>query len=77
MKVARKKPDPRIAARREERKRFLAALALADMGREEWGRANGVSEGHLSRYLSGKRDSETLGRKIRDFTERQLGDVAA
>lgn len=54
------------------RKRFLAALALEGMDQRDFAAVAGVSAGHLSLVLSGKRESGSLVDKIDAFTERTL-----
>ncbi len=55
--------------------RFRAALALADLTAEEWAGQQGVTAGHLSQVLSGKRDSLTLIEKVDTFADKQLARV--
>jgi hypothetical protein len=52
--------------------RFLAALALAEMTMTQWADQEGVTAGHLSQVLDGKRDSMTLVEKVDRFTDTRL-----
>lgn len=62
-----------VAARK---KRFRAALALAETTAEAWAHENGVTAGHLSQVLSGKRDSRSLLEKIDTFTRKHVRSAA-
>lgn len=55
--------------------RFLAALALAEMTMTEWATSEGVTLGHLSQVLDGKRESLTLMEKVDRFTRERLDEV--
>lgn len=57
--------------------RFRAALALAGITAEEWAEQHGVTPGHLSRVLTGKRDSKGLLDKIDQFTRVHLKGLVA
>lgn len=64
----------KMAASRK--KRFRAALALAGTTAEAWAIENGVTAGHLSQVLSGKRDSRSLLEKVDAFTRKHVRSVA-
>lgn len=65
-------------ADKARKSRFRAALALANLTAEEWAESEGITAGHLSHVLTGKRESLTLCEKIDAFTRKQLkGTVAA
>lgn len=49
--TGRKKETP-VSGRK---RRFMAALRLAGLTQTTWGKANGVTQGHLSQVLSGRR----------------------
>lgn len=49
------------------RKRFRAALDLAGHTQESWATTVGVTAGHLSQVLGGKRESAALTEKIDAF----------
>lgn len=58
--------------------RFRAALGLARMpSAAEWARQHGVTPGHLSQVLDGKRESQKLTGKIEAFIAKYLGGQAA
>lgn len=59
------------------KKHFRAALALADMTQEEWATMQEVDSSHVSRVLSGERESETLTAKIDAFIAKHLNGAAA
>lgn len=61
----------------KRKKRFLAALAMAGMSMREWATKNDLTAGHVSQYLSGKRDSAVLDERVDAFTAKHLRDVAA
>jgi hypothetical protein len=46
---------------------FRAALALAGRTMEEWAESEGVTGGHLSNVLAGKRESGSLTDKVDAF----------
>lgn len=56
------------------RTRFLRALAAAGLSQSGWARANGLTKGHLSLVLNGKRDSEALTAKIDAFIREHTGN---
>lgn len=51
---------------------FRAALAIAGMTAEQWGRTQGVTSGHLSMILSGTRKNDAITSKIDAFVEKHL-----
>jgi hypothetical protein len=55
--------------------RFEAALSLARITAAEWAKQNGVTAGHLSQVLTGKRESASLTAKIEAFTIERLPDT--
>lgn len=57
--------------------RFRAALALAGLTAEKWAAENGISTGHLSQVLSGKRDSRPTLEKIEAFTKKHVRQMVA
>lgn len=52
--------------------RFRAALALTGMTQEEWAIEAGVTAGHLTHVLAGRRESRVLIEKIEAFTKRHV-----
>lgn len=48
-------------------RQFRAALALAGITQQEWAAQQGLTPGHVSRVLSGERESSRLMDKIDDF----------
>lgn len=77
MRVARKSSHRRVPAAQVERKaRFEAALKLAGLTAEEWGKTAGVTPSHLSHVLAGRRQSLTLTEKIDQFAAKQLATAA-
>jgi transcriptional regulator with XRE-family HTH domain len=52
--------------------RFRAALLLAGITGEEFAARHGITLGHLSHVLSGKRDSRSLIEKVEAFTKEQI-----
>lgn len=66
-----------MTRQKESRKaRFRAALALAGLTQESWAEREGVTPGHLSQVLAGKRESRTLMEKIEGFTRVHLRSAA-
>lgn len=51
---------------------FRAALAIAGLTAEQWAAMEGVTAGHVSQVLSGKRESRTLTDKIDAFVRTHL-----
>lgn len=51
---------------------FRAALAIAELTMEQWATGEGVTAGHVSNVLAGKRESQTLTDKIDAFTREHL-----
>lgn len=73
MKVTRKRDTrtmPNTLATRKAR--FRAALALEGLTMEQWAENNGVTAGHLSQVLAGKRLSDSLIEKVEAFTAKHL-----
>ncbi len=58
-------------------RRFRSALVLAGTTAEAWANEQGVTAGHLSQVLSGKRESAALMAKVEAFTEKHLAKAAA
>jgi hypothetical protein len=56
---------------------FRAALALAGTTAERWAEGEGVTSGHLSHVLAGKRESATLTEKIDAFIAKHMGKQGA
>lgn len=54
------------------RARFLKALATAQLSQNAWAKDAGVSKGHLSLVLSGRRESDALLARIDAFIEKHL-----
>ncbi len=66
-----------MAKHRNPRKaRFRAALALAGLTAEQWADQQGITAGHLSMVLTGKRESRALMEKIEQFTEQHISAAA-
>jgi hypothetical protein len=59
------------------RTRFLKALAATQQTQMGWADANGISKGHLSLVLAGKRESVTLTEKIDAFIADTTGRPTA
>lgn len=57
--------------------RFRAALALEGMTMEEWADGEGITLGHVSHTLAGRRESRILIAKIEAFTAKTLEAHAA
>lgn len=56
-----------------DRKRlFKAALAVAEMTAEQFAEAEGVTSGHLSNVLNGKRESGSLTEKVDVFIAKHM-----
>ena len=55
---------------------FRAALALAGTNQRKWAEDEGITPGHLSLVLMGKRESESLTAKIDAFIARYLPSVS-
>lgn len=62
-----------MATKTGDRKaRFRAALALARKTQEQWATENGITSGHLTHVLAGRRPSQTLLDKIDAFTKKYV-----
>lgn len=61
---------------RLRKKQFRAALALAEMTQEEWADKQEVDSSHLSRVLSGERESATLCEKVDAFITKYFPESA-
>ncbi len=62
----------------ERRKaRFLRALATQRLTQAGFAAANGITKGHLSQVVNGKRESESLWSKIDAFAEKHLAKQQA
>lgn len=73
MKTTRNKAQRTMPKPKNPRKaRFLAALRLAEMTMAEWASSEGVTTGHLSQVLDGKRISNTLMDKVDRFATERL-----
>lgn len=59
--------------RPDRKARFKAALALADIGVDEWAKSAGVTRQHLNATLNAKRESGSLIEKVDAF----IADVEA
>lgn len=59
-------------AKPNRKPRFLKALALAGLSQAAWAREQDISPAHLSLVLNGKRESNTLEKKIDTFASEQL-----
>jgi hypothetical protein len=59
---------------RQRKKRFLHALIEADQSMSAWARAQGVTPGHVSQVLDGKRPGLELDTKIEQFIAKYLPD---
>lgn len=56
-----------------DRKRlFRAALAVAEMTAEQFAEGEGVTSGHLSNVLNGKRESGSLTDKVDAFVAKHM-----
>jgi hypothetical protein len=63
-----------MATLAERRKRFKAALALAETTAERWAtEVGGVTSVHLSYVLNGRRESPRLIALVDEFIAEQLG----
>lgn len=60
--------DPTVA----RKARFRAALALTGLTAAEWAVRNGITAGHLSQVLAGKRESRSLEEKVDAFADRYI-----
>lgn len=76
MTITRNPPHTMTKAERQRKARvareFRAALRLAQLTAEAWAVSEGVTAGHLSQVLSGKRESRALTEKIEAFTKKHL-----
>jgi hypothetical protein len=62
-----------MATKTDTRKaRFRAALALTGKTQEQWAAEAGVTAGHLTHVLAGRRESKVLLDKIEAFTKRHV-----
>lgn len=64
-------------ATERRRTRFLRALAATGQSQAGWANANGITKGHLSLVLAGKRESITLTDKIDAFVTEHLSKKTA
>lgn len=64
-------------AKTSRKQLFRAALAIASLTAEQWADNEGVTAGHVSQVLSGKRDSRALTEKIDAFTREHLNKHTA
>jgi hypothetical protein len=60
------------AERVRKARQFRAALHLAGTTAEAWAESQGITAGHLSMVLSGKRESGVLWEKVEAFTKEHL-----
>lgn len=61
---------PRTRAARK--KLFRAALGIAGLTQQQWAEKQGVTDGHLSNLLAGRRESITLTDKVDAFIDERL-----
>jgi hypothetical protein len=59
-------------AKTSRKQLFRAALAIASLTAEQWAEKEGVTAGHVSQVLSGKRESKALTDKIDGFVRQHL-----
>ena len=64
-------------AKTSRKQLFRAALAIASLTAEQWADKEGVTAGHVSQVLSGKRESLTLNDKIDAFVREHLSKHTA
>lgn len=64
-------------AQASRKRLFRAALAIAGMTAEQWGQKEGVTSGHLSMILAGKRTNEDIEARIEAFTTKHLSRTVA
>jgi len=77
MKVTGKSSRRTVRGPATLRKRFRAALGLADMTQADFAAEHKVTQGHLSQVLSGFRESGTLTEKIEAFIGQHLVQQAS
>lgn len=65
-----------VRERKERKRRFVAALALAGMRQSDFADRHDIDPGHLSKVLSGERDSLRLVGKVEAFIAQHLGKDA-
>lgn len=54
-------------AKHSRKQLFRAALAMAGLTAEQWAASEGITAGHLSQVVTGKRESVTLTAKVDEF----------
>lgn len=74
MSVTGKLALPTVRERKERRKRFRAALALAGKDAQDFAADVDVTPAHLSQVLHGKRESVTLLQKVDAFIAKYLSE---
>lgn len=57
------------------RKTFRAALALKETTQAEWAAEEGITEGHLSHVLAGRRPSKVLLTKVEAYIRKTFNEV--
>lgn len=62
-----------VKERKERKRRFVAALALAGMRQSDFADKHDIDPGHLSKVLNGERDSLRLITKVEAFIVQHLG----
>jgi len=79
MSVTRKSASPTVRERKERRKRFRAALALAGLNAKDFAALPDVrvTPAHLSQTLHGHRVSATLLQKVDAFIAKHLEPASA
>lgn len=65
-----------VKERKERKRRFVAALALAGMRQSDFAARHDIDPGHLSKVLNGERDSLRLIAKVEAFIVQHLGTAA-
>lgn len=63
-------------ALRDRKTRFYQALVAADLSMSAWAAKQGLTPGHVSQVLSGKRPGFALDAKITAFIAKHLKDLA-
>lgn len=60
-------------AKTSRKQLFQAALAIAGLTARQWAVKEGLTSGHLSMILAGKRSNVKVSAKIDAYTEKYLG----
>ena len=66
------KQEIRNRALAPTRRRFAAALELEGLTRAEWAAKQEVTDGHLYQVLTGRRESDSLLAKVRQFSDETI-----